>query len=292
MAFATAFGALLVMIYVVATFGILLVIIGALAVAAAFAEWIALGHVRAGGVRVGPDQYPELDAMAENFSARMGIRRPEIYVVQQGLWNAFAARLVGSNVVVLYSAAIDSLLLGGRPEDLGFLLGHELGHHAAGHLDVRHRLYRLGMMVPFLPAYHRRMMELTCDRLALAAVGDAGIALRGALSMTVGTVMAGRTSLAGARAQWHAVRRDASVTVATLYSWYPHPLWRLDNLAASAEAWGLPLPADRALLPASAPMARLLAPPATTTADAPVRAAIPAPPPGFAELPPTDVTPA
>lgn len=253
MMFAAAFGGLILLLYTILSFGVLLLVFGFIAAARAFAEWMALAHLRAGGVRVSREQYPELDTMADNFAGRMGIARPEIFVVQQTLWNAFAARLVGSDVVVLYSGAIDALLMGGHPEDVGFLLGHELGHHAAGHLRFRHTILRMALMVPFLPAYHRRLMELSCDRLALAAVGDADIALRGALSMTVGTTMAGRTSIAAARAQWDQVRRQAGVTISTLYSWYPHPLWRIDNLCRSAEAFGLAGPSADILPPPQRP---------------------------------------
>ena len=151
-----AIGGCLLLVYTALTFGVLALVLGGVIVAREIGEWLALAHLRANGVRVGPDQYPALDAMAENFAGRMGIARPEIFVVQQTLWNAFAARFVGTYIVVLYSGAIDSLLLGGRPEDLGFLLGHELGHHAAGHLKRLHRVLGLAFFVPFLPASHRR----------------------------------------------------------------------------------------------------------------------------------------
>ena len=238
------FGALLLLVYIAMTFGLLLLVLGAVVLVTEFGEWLALAHLRSNGVRVGPNQYPELDAMAENFSSRMGIRRPEVFVVQQTLWNAFAARMVGNDIVVLYSGAIDSLLIGGRPEDLGFLLGHELGHHAAGHLQLAHRMLRLAFFVPFLPAWHRRTMELSCDRLALAACGDASIAVRGLLSMTVGTTMASKTSVPAALEQWQQVRRQTGVSLHTLYSWYPHHLWRIESIVRSAEQWALPgLPA-------------------------------------------------
>lgn len=235
-----AIGGCLLLVYTALTFGVLALVLGGVIVAREIGEWLALAHLRANGVRVGPDQYPALDAMAENFAGRMGIARPEIFVVQQTLWNAFAARFVGTDIVVLYSGAIDSLLLGGRPEDLGFLLGHELGHHAAGHLKRLHRVLGLAFFVPFLPAWHRRTMELSCDRLALAACGDVSIAVRGLLSMTVGTTMARQTSVPAALAQWQQVRRQTGVSLHTLYSWYPHHLWRIDSVVRSAEQWALP----------------------------------------------------
>lgn len=276
---AAILGAIALVIYTLVSFGIVALVLAGIWVVGEISEWFALAHLRSNGVRVSATQYPELDAMADNFAGRMGIARPEIFVVQQTLWNAFAARFVGNDIVVLYSGAIDALLLGGRPEDLGFLLGHELGHHACGHLQRSHRLYRLAFVVPFLPAWHRRMMELSCDRLALAACGDASIAVRGLLSMTVGTTMARQTNVDAARAQWEDVRRQTGISLLTLYSWYPHHLWRIDSVVRSAEQWALPGLGQLVAVGSSAASAASVAASSTSAiAPPPPRSQLPPPP--------------
>ena len=64
-----------------------------------------------------------------------------------------------------------------------FVIGHELGHHAAGHLDFYKRLLRLpGHFVPFLGRAYSRRRELTCDRLG-ADVSEDLHACRSALNM-------------------------------------------------------------------------------------------------------------
>lgn len=233
---------IVLLIYTLASFGLLLV--GAAVYAAIYwlVEWTMLSYFRGHGMLVGQRQYPEIDTMADNFAHRLGVPRPEVYVVQQSLWNAFAAKTVGSRIIVLYSGAIDALMLGGDPEDLGFLVGHEMGHHACGHLDWKYRLIRLGAWIPFLGMYHRRCMELSCDRIALACVGDTNIALRGLMSMTVGITMMARTNIAAAQEQWRSAKRQIGVTLLTFYSMYPPHLERLASVASAGEKWGLGMP--------------------------------------------------
>ncbi len=233
---------LLLLVYTVASLGLLLVVAGLFAAFYFAVEWMMLAYFRGHGMLVGPTQYPEIDAMADNFSRRLGVERPEVYVVQQSLWNAFAAKTVGSRIIVLYSGAVDALMLGGEPEDLGFLVGHEMGHHACGHLDWKYRLVRLGGWIPFLGMYHRRAMELSCDRVALACVADSDVALRGLLSMTVGITMVARTNLAAALEQWKAARRQIGVTVLTFYSPYPPHLERVQSVVTASEQWGIAPP--------------------------------------------------
>ncbi|MCO4761395.1 MAG: M48 family metallopeptidase [Myxococcales bacterium] len=264
-------------IYVVVSFGMLLVLAGMFAAFYFAIEWMMLSYFRGHGVLVGPEQYPELDAMTENFSRRLGVPRPEVYVVQQSLWNAFAAKAVGSRIIVLYSGAVDALLLGGSPEDLGFLVGHEMGHHACGHLDWKYRLVRLGAWIPFLGQYHRRSMELSCDRIALACVGQTNIAVRGLLSMTVGITMMARTNLAAVQEQWRSARRQIGVTILTFYSMYPPHLQRMESVLAAAEQWGFAPPNFAAPSGGAIPaVGQTIAPPPQAAA---LSAPVPPPPP-------------
>lgn len=230
---------LLLALYVVVTLGLVGIVFAMIVGFMMVVEMFMLAGIRANGVRVGPAQYPELNRMIENFSGRLGIERPEVYLMQDSMWNAFAARLGNRRVVVLLSGAVDSLLLDGEDDDLAFLVGHELGHIAAGHLEWKHRLLRLGAWVPWVAPWHRRCMELTCDRIAIACCGDGAIALRGLCGMTVGGLMASRTNIDAAIAQWREVRSSLFVTLKTMYSMYPHNLWRIEEARDTALRWGL-----------------------------------------------------
>ena len=64
-----------------------------------------IAHVRGSGVRLGPDQFPELYARVEQLARRMGMKQvPESYVMQAGgALNAFATRFARSHLIVLFS---------------------------------------------------------------------------------------------------------------------------------------------------------------------------------------------
>ncbi len=231
----------MVLLLILFSLGLLLIVIGTLLAALALAEVILHAHIKTNGVRVSATQYPDIYAASVNFCSRMGIEPPEIYVLQHCVWNAFAARFAGRGVVVLLSGAVDSLLLGGRRADLGFLVGHELAHHALGHLDWKHRLAEvLGrMMSPWIAFWYRRHQELSCDQVALACTGDLALCTRAVVNMTVGTTLAAETNVDEAIAQWDRHKGEIFVLLRTLYSPYPHHLWRLANLRRTAERLGL-----------------------------------------------------
>lgn len=230
---------LVILLYIIVSLGTLLIVVGMVFGMLMLAELMSLAHIRANGMRVGPRQYPEVNEMVENFARRLKLQRPEVYIMQDSVWNAFATKLAKERVVVLLSGAVDALLLDGNDEELAFLVGHELGHHAAGHLDWQHRALRIGAWLPFVGAWHRRCMELTCDRIAIACCGDGHIALRGLASMTVGALMAPRTDIDAAIAQWNQVRTSLFVTLRTLYSSYPHHLQRIEEAHKVAGRWGM-----------------------------------------------------
>lgn len=54
-----------------------------------------------------------------------------------------------------------------------FVVGHELGHHAAGHLDpVKNVLKAPGQFVPFLYPAYSRTREYTCDAVGAYLCND------------------------------------------------------------------------------------------------------------------------
>lgn len=191
-------------------------------------------HIKTNGVRVSESQYPDLAAAAENFSTRLGIPRPDVYVMQSSAWNTLAQKLAGRRIVVLLSGAIDSVVRGGRREDLAYLLGHEFGHHALGHLDWPQRLLAAGSWFPLVALWHRRRTELSADRVALACTGDIDLATRALVNMTVGSALAAETDVTEAVNQWGQHRDEFFVKFRTLYSLYPHHLWRLAEVRQAA----------------------------------------------------------
>lgn len=131
---------------------------------APLAHGLLMGSIRGNGVRVSEKQFPEVDRLAQQLAAQMGIDPvPPVYVLQAGgLLNAFATRFLGRSFVIGYSDVLELAYERGEPE-LAFVMAHELAHIKRGHLAWRWVLYP-SMIVPFLGAAYSRACEYTCDR--------------------------------------------------------------------------------------------------------------------------------
>ncbi|MFE1319555.1 M48 family metallopeptidase [Kitasatospora phosalacinea] len=121
---------------------------------------------RLSGVRVTPEQFPEAHAMLVEAAAAYGLRRvPEAFVVLgNGVLNAFASGHGHRRFVVFNS---DLFEVGGRlrdPEAFRFVLGHEVGHIAAGHTSyLRMLLSSVSSVLPVAGATLSRAQEYTAD---------------------------------------------------------------------------------------------------------------------------------
>ena len=193
-------------------------------------QLFVLAHFKMNGVRVSSEQFPVLNHAADNFAQRLGIQRPDVYIVQETVFNAFAARLAGTHVVVLFSGAVDSILRSGDEDDLAFILGHEFGHIAAGHLTFMHYLQALGGWFIWVGLWYRRRMEMTCDRIGLALVGDRDRAMRAMSHMMVGSELASEINYGAAFAQLREHQGEFFVKYRNIYSFYPSLLSRLEHL--------------------------------------------------------------
>ncbi len=163
-------------IAIVLTAEIMVFIAIAFLIAALYRAYI-FGHY----VLLGPDQLPHLYKMVEEGAARLNLAKtPRTFVYNSnGLINAFAIRLVGSPYVMLTSSLIDA----DTDAQVRFVIGHELGHHAAGHLNFWKILLKApGHIVPLLGPAYSRARELTCDRVGAYLANDREAA-RGALAM-------------------------------------------------------------------------------------------------------------
>jgi len=134
-----------------------------------------IGHVRGNGVRVSSRQFPELNAMADQHSRRLGLdETPAIFVLQSGgVLNAFATRFLGRNFVILNSDVLALATQKGE-KAVSFVLGHELGHVQRKHMTRRALLYP-AMVFPFLNGAYSRACEYTCDRFGNALEPEGGV---------------------------------------------------------------------------------------------------------------------
>jgi Zn-dependent protease with chaperone function len=184
-----------------------------------FAHLVFIAHLRGNGVRLGPEQMPELHARVAELAGRPGMRRaPDAYVIQAGgALNALATRFLGSQFIVLYSDLIDAC--GDNTEARDFIIAHELGHLRAGHLKLRW-LLAPGLLVPFLGTAYSRACEYTSDRYGLAGSRDPERALDGLCILAAGGRQGPRVNRRALVAQ----RADLNTFWMTLGQWLStHP---------------------------------------------------------------------
>ncbi|MFF0492865.1 M48 family metallopeptidase [Nocardia sp. NPDC004068] len=131
-----------------------------------FGRGVNYSTQRLNAVKMSPTQFPEGFRMVEEAAARFGMAKvPDAYVLLgNGAINAFASGHGFRRYVVVYS---DLFEVGGAardPDALAFIIGHEVGHIAAGHVSYWRQL---GMfLVPFLPLLGDaliRAQEYTAD---------------------------------------------------------------------------------------------------------------------------------
>ncbi|MCP3988855.1 MAG: M48 family metallopeptidase [Actinomycetia bacterium] len=153
-------------------------------------------NYQAQALRVGPSQYPDLYRMLVEACERLDTDIPPLYVSQTPLANAGAIGM-DHPFIVLNSSLIEL----SRPEEIQFILGHELAHILSDHALYRTLLFLLlDFTVPVVPVvgqaampitlalleWHRKS-EVSCDRAGLLTVQDADIAY-GALGVMAGGV--------------------------------------------------------------------------------------------------------
>jgi Zn-dependent protease with chaperone function len=138
------------------------------AIAIGIFVWISAALYRATAfgnmILLGPRQFPELHKMVVSAAQELEMREPPRTFLynSNGLFDAFARRLLGGQYVFLTSALVDA----NNDEQVRFVIGHELGHHAAGHLNPWKNFIRLpAYAIPFLQPAYSRAREYTCDRI-------------------------------------------------------------------------------------------------------------------------------
>ncbi|MFI6577176.1 M48 family metallopeptidase [Nocardiopsis sp. NPDC050513] len=121
---------------------------------------------RVNGVRITEEQFPEAYRMVADAAAAFHMRRPpEAYIVLgNGVLNAFASGHGLRRYVAINS---DLFEVGGRladPDALRFVIGHEVGHIAAGHTSFwRQFSVSVAQVIPGVGATLGRAQEYTAD---------------------------------------------------------------------------------------------------------------------------------
>lgn len=198
----------------------------ALPVLVFFARGLMYAQMRVGAVQMTPTQFPQGYQMMVEAAARYGLHYvPDAYVVNgNGAINAFASGHGFRRYIVVYS---DLFEIGGTarsPEALEFIIGHEVGHIAAGHTSYwRQLLTGTLMSVPILGTTLSRAQEYTAD--------NYGYYTRPAgAPPAIGVLAAGKYMLSGIDFDQFADRATQEkgffVTLVNLMATHPVLTWR------------------------------------------------------------------
>lgn len=214
-------------------------------VARALMRAYMIGHY----VMVSEKQFPHLNDMVEAAAQKVGLKKaPHAFVYNSsGVMNAMALTLVGrARYIWLTSALIDA----DSDEQVRFVIGHEMGHHVAGHLDEPGTFLKLpGYIIPFLGPAYSRARELTCDRIGAFVCGNLTVA------QTALQMLASGSAKLNAEMNVEAFREQERMVpgiagwVLNLLSFYPRLTKRVDALGAwkeSLRAGSNTAPAQRA----------------------------------------------
>lgn len=141
--------------------------------------------LRGTAVRITPQQFPDLHQRVELCRQRLALdAAPEAYLLQMGgLFNSFATRFLGHDIIVLYADVVDALEE--QPDAINFYIGHELGHIKRQHLRWS-ALLAPAALVPLLGAAYARAREYTCDRHGFHACDDLKSAQHGLAALAAG----------------------------------------------------------------------------------------------------------
>ncbi len=195
-----------------------------------FASRVAIGQIRANGIKVQTDQYPEIHRMAVDCVESLQLTKaPEVYIVQSSVMNAFAAKVARKRFVVLFSEIVDACLQEGDHTQLGMIIGHEMGHHAANHVRW-HEFLILGIWVPFLYQFWSRRAEYTADRIGLLCTDNLGASQRGLVKLMVGKKLAATVNYEALLRQRDEVMQSWWVRFAEVVATHPHLVKRVFEL--------------------------------------------------------------
>ena len=156
------------------------------------------GQMIASAIPVDDDNFPEINALVDECASALGIRRPYVVITASMTMNAFTVGNDEEPFIVLGSMLVRVM----SPQQLKFVIGHECGHIAMGHLmwhtaatmaaQLASGAFGLGTIFAeavslALNAWSRRS-EITADRAGFLCIGDAEAAKRALIQLETGFI--------------------------------------------------------------------------------------------------------
>ena len=137
--------------------------------------------------------------------------------------------------------SVNTLLRKGKLEDLKFLVGHECGHVAMGHVSFwGGTVPHLASLIYPLYAWYRRCQERSADRCGLWCAGNRADAHRSIAVLAGGSEMGSRLDINAVSTQWNEIRDETWIMISRYYSEYPHTVERIILVHQAADELRLP----------------------------------------------------
>lgn len=140
-------------------------------------------------MRLSPEMAPDVHQIMESCRSTLGIELPvETYVYPSPAFNAAAVRPERGLLLVMLSS---SLLEAFDPDELKYVVGHELGHHLFEHHKIPVGVL-LGGQTPITPSLAlqlfawQRYAEISSDRAGLACAGGFDAVAHGLFKLASG----------------------------------------------------------------------------------------------------------
>ena len=148
-------------------------------IAIPFIVYYAYAQYRSMSVRITEKTYPEIYAIVEEYSQKLGLKKvPRIYMIQgNGVLNAFTTFLPFKQYIEVYADLLEVAYREHHDMDtIRFIIGHEMGHIYYKH-STMHYYYSilLSQAIPILGETASRTREYSCDRLAQLLSGSDGV---------------------------------------------------------------------------------------------------------------------
>ncbi len=187
-------------------------------------------------IQVRPGQFPEICELVTTYCEKLRMYKvPEVFIVNgNGVVNAIAMRMLRDKYVLLLGDLVDVTLASGLPS-LGFVLGHELGHHALGHTSPLRNLFLWpSKFVPFLGPAYARACELSADRVGLWLAGQSEAAMRGLAALACGSRALTTSVNVDVLKQQENAMSGVFAFLSTVFSTHPRITQRIVELEAFA----------------------------------------------------------
>lgn len=207
-------------------------------------EPMVKGQLLGGTVKVGPAQFAEIHEIAEECASILNMEVPDIFIRHDPTFNAMTLG-VDRPLIILHSSVVESF----SPQELAFIVGHEMGHIKSEHVlylsaayiltmgarGLADRLLGIGALIaiPALQALQAwmRKAELTADRAGLFCVQDLDTARKSLIKLALGSKMLfERLDVEEYLRQADRASRDEYGRVSEFFQTHPHIANRVREL--------------------------------------------------------------